>query len=124
MRRIYEFTSTDAFRQGITYHNNSLIAGSSHINYLEDFSPFRTYDPFHWIPDGLYYDLIDDRNDAFAVPLRVDIDDAVNGYTNRQFFNALEPDIQSIPAFRERLLQQNGNNQVTAVTQLFNRYGY
>ena len=75
-------------------------------------------------PDGLYYDLIDNRDDAFAVPLRVDIDDVVTGYTNRQFFNALEPDIQSIPAFRQRLLQQNGNNQATEVTQLFAQYGY
>ena len=66
--RIYGLNSTAVFRQGITYTNNIIISGSSHINYLEDFSPFRTYDPFHWIPDGLYYDLIDDRNDLFAVP--------------------------------------------------------
>lgn len=122
--RIYGLNSTSVFRQGITYTNNIIISGSSHINYLEDFSPFRTYDPFHWIPDGIYYDLLDDRNDLFAVPLRVNVNDAVFGYTNQQFFNALESDVKSIPAFRQRLLQQNGNNQATEVTQLFTSYNY
>jgi len=116
--RNYGLNSTSVFRQGNTYTNNLIIAGSSHINYLEDFSPFRTYDPFHWIPDGLYYDLMDARNEPAPVI------DNVQGYTNLQFFTALESDVKSIPAFRQRLLQQNGNNQATEVTQLFAQYGY
>ena len=123
--RFYGLNSTSFFRQrSITYTNNQYINGSSHVNYLEDFSPFRTIDPFRWIPDGLYYDMIDNRNDAFASPLRVNINDAVSGYTNQQFFNALESDVKSIPAFRQRLLQQNNNLQATEVTQLFQAYGY
>lgn len=122
--RIYGLNSTAVFRQGNTYTNNAIIPGSSHINYLEDFSPFRTFDPFHWIPDGLFYDLIDNRNDQVVANPRVLINDAVFGYTNQQFFNALESDVRSLPAFRQRLLQQNGNSQGTEVTQLFNAYGY
>jgi len=122
--RIYGLNSTALFRQGNTYTNNLIIPGSSHINYLEDFSPFRTYDPFRWIPDGLYYDLIDDRNDLFAVPLRVNINDAAFGYTNQQLFNALDADIKNLRDYRVRLLSQNGNSQATEVTQLFNGYGY
>lgn len=122
--RIYGLSSTSVFRQGNTYTNNLIIAGSSHINYLEDFSPFRTYDPFRWIPDGLYYDLIDNRNDQFVPNPRVLINDAVFGFTNQQLFNALESDVKSLPAFRQRLLQQNGNNQANEVIQLLNAYGY
>lgn len=91
---------------------------------MEDFSPFRTFDPFHWIPDVLYYDLMDNRNDQFVPNPRVLINDAVFGFTNQQFFNALESDVKSLSAFRQRLLQQNGNNQANEVTQLFNAYGY
>ena len=68
--------------------------------------------------------MIDNRNDLFAVPLRVNLNDGVFGFTNQQMFNALESDVKSIPAFRQRLLQQNGNNQATEVTNLFAQYGY
>ena len=122
--RVYGLNSTAFGEQGEFYDNNFYITGSSHVNYLEDFSPFRTNDPFHWIPDGLYYDLMDDRNDQFVPNPRVLINDAVFGYINQQFFNALESDVRSLPAFRQRLLQQNGNNQLNEVTQLFNAYGY
>ncbi|MDQ6608913.1 MAG: hypothetical protein M3Y85_03730 [Bacteroidota bacterium] len=122
--RMYGLNSTLVFRQGLAYANNDFIPGSSHINYLEDFSPFRTNDPFRWIPDGLYYDLIDNRNDAASIPLRVDIDDEVFGYTNQQLFNALDADVTSLIQYRIRFLNENGNNQAFEVTQLFNRYGY
>ncbi len=48
----------------------------------------------------------------------------VNGYTNQQIFNALQSDVRSIPAFRDRLLQQNGNNQAANVNLLFQQYAY
>ena len=90
--------------------------------HLEDFSPFRTYDPFHWIPDGLYYDLMDNRNDRNFNPAAVI--DNVLGYTNQQLFNALESDVKSLPAFRQRLLQQNNNNQAVQVIELFGQYNF
>ena len=46
------------------------------------------------------------------------------GYTNQQFYNALDPDIRSLPDFRVRLLTENGNNQAIGVNSIFNFYGY
>ncbi len=36
---------------------------------------------------------------------------------------AVHSDVRTIPAFRDRLLVQNGNKHVAAVNELF-RYGY
>ena len=71
-----------------------------------------------WIPQGICNDLIDPVGEVFPVS------DNVAGYTTQQCFNALQSDVRSIPAFRNRLLQQNGNNQAANVTDLFFRYGY
>ncbi len=68
------------------------------------------------------YNLIDNRN-GVALPFGFNTDD-VSGYTNQQIFNALQSDVRSIPAFRDRLLQQNGNNQAANVNLLFQQYGY
>lgn len=97
---------------------------SSHLNAIEDFSPNRAFDPFRWIPEGIYYDMTDNRNDVLAIPLRVDIDDDVNVYTNQQLFQALDEDIRSMPQYRARVLVENGNNQQNQVIQLFFGYGY
>ncbi len=93
------------------------------MNLLEDFDPGRTNDPYFWIPQGLFNDLTDNRNDvAFA---RVNLDDQVNGYTNLQFFNAMDVDISSLQAYRTRLLAENApNNQAAGVITIFNFYGY
>ena len=79
-------------------------------------------DPHWWIPQGLPYDLFDNRNDI-AFPNGTVVDN-VFGYTAQQCFNALQGDVRTVPAFRDRLLLQNGNNQAAAVTDLFFRYGY
>lgn len=95
---------------------------------IENFNPRinqlfgQVVDPHQWIPQGLCYDLFDNRND-FNANSTLPIDNVV-GYTMLQCFNALEPDVRTIPEFRNRLLQQNGNNQATAVNDLFIRYGY
>lgn len=86
---------------------------------IESFDPDLPNDVHRWIPEGLPYDLIDNRNDNFFP-----ITDNVAGYTINQCYNALQTDVQSIPAFRDRLLQQNGNNQQLQVNQLFQQYGY
>jgi len=118
--------------QGISYSNGSLDDGSTivsiplntHTNFLEDFNPNRTIDVFRWIPQGLYHDLMDDRNDNNAIPRRVPVDDSVMGYNNEQFFNALDNDIIDLPGFRMRLLSENGNAQAAGVNTIFQFYGY
>lgn len=123
--RKYGLNSSTAFEQGITYQNNIPVAGlSSHLNLLEDFSPSRTTDPFHWIPQGVYYDMIDNRNDRVVTGRFILPDDNVLNYSNQQFFNALDADITSLPAYRQRLLNENANNQAANVIALFSFYNY
>lgn len=91
-----------------------------HIEVLEQYDPNLTDDPDSWIPKGLYLDLIDTRNES---PLTGGpIFDNASGYTNQQFFNALQTDVRSVRQFRDRLLQQTGFSQ--QVVDLFNEYGY
>jgi hypothetical protein len=130
----YGNNSGGAVEQGILYgngpiwENGILVANTglnTHLNLLEDFSPNRkNVDPFWWIPQGLYYDLIDNRNDNFQFPLRVQLDDQVSGYSNSKFFNALDTDITTLQDYRARLLSENSNDQATGVTAIFNYYGY
>lgn len=119
----YPTTSSEQDDQSIAYLNNSPVNGlSSHLNLLENFSPYRTGDPFHWIPTGLFYDMFDTRNEQKATGGPVD--DNVSGYTNQQFFNAFSSNITTLGSYRSNLLQQNGNNQSTQVIYLFSQYGY
>jgi hypothetical protein len=115
------------FREQVNqvYSNNTPVGGlNSNLNLLEDFNPRRNdIDPFWWIPQGLYYDLNDNRNDNNIVPTRVPVDDNVLGYNNQQFFNALDADINNLPAYRVRLLNENGNNQAAGVNTIFTFYG-
>jgi hypothetical protein len=107
--------------QGIQYFNNTAITPNLNANIwsLERFNPTLASDVHRWIPQGLPYDLLDTRND-FPTP----IIDNESGYTINQVFNALQPNIQSIPAFRDRLLLNSGNVQQAEVNQLFQQYGY
>ena len=119
----YSNFSSDWTDQGIGYKNNDPIPGlSSHLNLLENFSPYRTGDPFYWIPTGLFYDMFDTRNEQKATGGPVD--DNVSGYTNQQFFNAFSSSISTLGSYRSNLLQQNGNNQSAQVIYLFSQYGY
>ena len=95
---------------------------NSNVNLLEDFDNHRTNDPDSWIPIGLYYDLLDNRNDNNAVPRRVPLNDDVLNYNNDRLFNALDSDIRSLPAFRVRLLNENGNDQAAGVNAIFQFY--
>ncbi len=117
----FYFNSTIQNSSGTIVANTGL---NSHVNLLEDYNPFRLDDVTHWIPYGLYYDLIDNRNDNLAVPRRVPIDEQVVGYTNQQMFNALDNDINNPADYRVRLLNENNNNQSINLTTIFNRYGY
>lgn len=97
---------------------------NANLNALENFNPNigTGLDPFQWIPQGICYDLMDARNDFIFIPSRTN--DDVSGYTTQNCFNALDPDVRSVPAFRVRLLNQNNGNQQLQVNSLFQDYGY
>ena len=109
------------FNAGSTASTNQLPGLNCHLAALESFNPNSINGIWPWIPEGLPYDLFDDRNDAAFNGF---VTDNVNGYINSQLFNALQSDVRSIPAFRDRLLQLNGNNQQVQVNALFNAYNY
>jgi hypothetical protein len=106
-----------------TIYNGTITNSIAGLN--ANYAALESYNPtgggvWPWIPEGLCYDLFDNRNDNNVNA----VIDNTNGFTINQCFNALQTDVQSIPAFRDRLLQQNGNLQQAQVTQLFQRYGY
>jgi hypothetical protein len=107
--------------QGIEWPND--IGGlNAYLRAIENFNPNLNGDLDRWIPMGLPNDLRDDRNDFnFPGP---NVNDGVNVYTIQQLFLALQPDVRTVPAFRDRLLLQNGNNQSVEVNTLFNAYHY
>jgi hypothetical protein len=90
-----------------------------HLDVLEYFNPNLPGDPFAWIPKGIMLDLIDASEVSGTTAV-----DGVSGYSNQQIFNALDSDVKSPAAFRDRLLQENGNSQMTQVVTLFQSYGY
>lgn len=106
--------------QNQIFLNNSVFGLNANFSAIESFNPNRVADIWRWIPQGLPYNLWDNRNDNITTTLN----DNVTGYTINQSFNALQPDVRSIPAFRDRLLLQNGNSQQLQVNQLFNAYNY
>lgn len=120
----YGNSSTCSGEQAICYNNNFIQNLSSHLVSLENFDPNLSTYPFKWIPKGLFYDLIDARNDLTAIPSFLNINDQVAGYTNQQFFNAFSSSITTLGAYRQNLLQQNPNNQTVQLTNLFQQYGY
>lgn len=69
---------------------------------------------------GLIHDLIDANTDI----IRPGFTDNVNGYSIQQIFNALQTNVQTVQAFRDRLLINNGNFQLQAVNNLFEAYHY
>lgn len=127
----YTNRSSPVLGQGFEYQNGPILQGgwtvantglNAHINLLEDFNTDRTFDPDRWIPQGLYYDLLDNRNDRFQTPFRVNIDDQVTNYTNAQFFNALDNDVRSLRVYQARLLAESNNNQGPGVNLIFDFY--
>ena len=106
--------------QGLAFSNDATSGLNANYWSIENFNPNRNQDVHRWIPQGLPYDLWDNRNE-FPTPF---IDDNATGFTINQSFNALQSDVHSISAFRDRLLQQNGNNQQVQVNTLINAYNY
>ncbi len=116
--------SSKANEQGIDYNNNYIPGLSCHLIALENYDPYLINYPFDWIPKGIYYDMIDNRNDATAIPRYVNLTDQVSGYTNQQMFNAFSSGITTLQGYKSNLLSQNNNNQSTQVISLFSQYGY
>ena len=92
-----------------------------HIDVLENYVAAYTPDPFHWIPKGLMYDLIDNGEPtAFT-----NVNDLVSGYTIAQLFAALQSDVTTVAQYKARLLQQNpGNPTNSNLNALFTSYGF
>lgn len=83
-----------------------------------NFNPNLASYPFSWIPQGVFYDLMDTSFDATAV------EDQVSDYTNQQMFNAFQPSIFSLQDYRVKLLQTTSNPTSGFVPNLFYQYGY
>ena len=116
----YGVQSPQFNEQGIGYVNGNPVPDlNSNLNLLEDFSPSRTADPFRWIPQGLFYDMIDVRNDFGVTGNSLLPADMVGNYRKQQFFDALDSDISSLSANRERLIGLNPNNQTADIRSLF-----
>lgn len=93
-----------------------------HLDVEENFNPNLTVDRFEWIPQGLFYDLMDNRNDFTFDPTMAN--DQVSGYTNQQMFNAFSGTIYTLQNYRIRLLQTSTNSTSGFVPNLFSQYGY
>ncbi len=106
----------------ITTIGGITTATSAHINVLEIFDPNLTADPFRWIPQGLYEDLLDTRNETIATGGTVN--DAVSNYTNQQMFNAFTSGITTLQGYRTNLLNTTTNPTSGSVTNLFSDYHY
>ncbi len=106
-----------ALLQGTDWRN---VSGglNANLNAIENYNPNPNINVQWWIPQGLCYDLTDPVGETFPVI------DNVAGYTTEQCFNALQSDVRTVPGFRGRLLQQNGNSQILNMNDLFFRYGY
>jgi hypothetical protein len=100
---------------------NTIPTLNPNLAAIESFDPNLGADVHRWIPQGLPYDLLDNRNDLAFFGA---VNDNVTGYTINQCYDALQPEVQSIPAFRDRLLLNSGNNQQAQANQLFNAYNY
>jgi hypothetical protein len=121
----YGIQSGVFIEQSNNYSTNNPVAGlNSNLNLLEDFNPLSTNDVFRWIPQGLFYDLIDDRNDFGITANPLHPGDLVTGYTNQQLFGAIDGDITTLQEFRIRLLNNSNNNQAANVINLFGFYNY
>jgi len=116
--RQYGAASREAHEQFTAYFNGNIPGLNCHLIALENYDPHLPNYPFNWIPKGLFYDMMDNRNENNPVV------DGVLGYTNQQFFNAFGSGITALAAYRQNLLQLNGNNQAAQVTNLFQQYGY
>lgn len=96
---------------------------SSKENFLEDFNPNRllNLDPNRWLAKGLFYDMMDSGIESPNSQIPAD---NVSGFTNQQFYQALQKDVNSMLDYKAKFLQQNNFIQQTQINALFTEYGY
>ena len=96
---------------------------SSKENFLEDFNPKRnvTLDPNRWLAKGLFYDMIDPAGNESPASTIID---NVSGFTNQQFYQALQNDVNSMSDYKAKFLLQNNFSQQTQINELFSQYGF
>ncbi|MCY7293403.1 MAG: hypothetical protein LH615_14585 [Ferruginibacter sp.] len=119
------FNEFSAIMHGENWYNsgrtvnttNQVPTLNAYLAAIESFNPNSNAD-YPWIPKGLPYDLFDATAEGSPVI------DNVSGYSYQSIFNALQSDVRSVPAFKDRLLQQNGNNQLGQVNALLDEYNY
>lgn len=110
--------SSPTYFAKVTYYNNSPVMNlSSHLNALENFDPNQKVYPFYWIPTGLYYDLIDARNEISPIV------DNISGYSVSQIAGYLLPSINSVSGLKDKMISINPT-QSSLLTQLFQQYAY
>lgn len=107
--------------QDNAYEVCSLNGFISYAAALEAFDPNYIDDLHSWIPVGILWDLHDPSNEVRPPNA---VHDQVSGFTNSQLFQAMASDVRSPQAYRNRLLQLNGNAQSTQINFLFAEYGY
>lgn len=71
-----------------------------------------------WIPGGIMSDLTDTNSDLIRAGFR----DNASGYNIKDIYDALDSDIESPQAFRDRLLTENNNMDASDVRNLFGAY--
>lgn len=96
----------------------STATESSFIRAMERFDPNQPNDEVAWIPKGIMHDLRDSQVETNNFP----VNDNVSNFTIPQIFNALQNDIVNPLQYRDRLMQQSGNNQQAQVNLLFTSY--
>jgi len=110
-------------QNGVVFTQSHAPIQSSFLQAMEAFDPALPNDPFNWMPRGIMHDLRDD-NPASHENLNNPVTDNVTGYTIPQLFSALQNDVASPIQYKDKLLQQNSNNQQSDVNTLFKSYGY
>jgi hypothetical protein len=93
------------------FNRVATIEGHAEQNQL--FSGTR---PFRFIPNGLFYDLMDVDGNRFGTELF----DRVSGFTTQQIFNLMRSDVRSMQEFKVRFESLYGSNP--NFTALFLRY--
>lgn len=98
------------------------------LNAFENFDPLQRpqgdgIDKFRtswrgWMPSGIMHDLMDTNTDLVRTGFR----DNASGYSIRNIYGALDYGIESPQAFRDRLLEENGNRDEDDVRELFEAY--
>ena len=77
-----------------------------------------------WVPAGILLDLMDSKSDYIRGSYPDYFYDDAEGFSNQDFFNALDKDVRSPQQFRDRLMKNTSDRDKTDVTKLFEAYYY